>query len=161
MADRVSASIEIGGEITANLFPALVDITANHGLALEWDAAPFDGNGLTPGAPLALFAHEVPGGQFDDLERFCVAHALPFVRWCDGYPGAWNAERVVFTGDGEPVSYAAMEDFVVLGRQTAEALGSYDAIMANFDAADFGVPPLIIIGNDPGPTDARAEHLPD
>lgn len=67
----------------------------------------------------------------------------------------------MFTGDGEPVSYAAMEDFVVIGRRTAEALGSYDAILANFDAADFNVPPLIIVGNDPGPKDAGTEHLLD
>lgn len=80
MADRVSASIEIGGEIAADRFADLVDIAANHQLALEWDGPAFDGNDLMPGASLALFAHEVTGGQFDDLENFCVAHALPFVR---------------------------------------------------------------------------------
>ena len=161
MADRVSASIEIGGEIAADLFADLVGVAANYGLALEWGGPPFDGNDLMPGAPLALFAQEVTGGQFDDLEKLCVAHALTFVRWCDGYPGAWNAERVVFTGDGKPVSYAAMEDFVVLGRRTAEALGSYDAIIANFDAADFDVPPLIIVGNVAAPKGSGASHLPD
>jgi hypothetical protein len=145
MADRVSASIEIGGRISAEHFDALVDIAAGYALALKWGDEPFDGNGLTRGASLELFAYEVAGGQFDELEDFCVEHGLAFARWCDGYSGAWNAERVVFTGTGEPVAYAAMEDFVVIGRQTAEALGSYDAIIANFDAADFKIPPLVIV----------------
>lgn len=32
----------------------------------------------------------------------------------------------------------------MIGRHTAEALGSYEAIIANFDAADFAIPPLRI-----------------
>jgi hypothetical protein len=144
MADRVSASIEIGGQIAAEHYAELVEIAAGYALALQWGDEPFDGHRIALAASLELFAYEVPGGQFDELEAFCTAHGLAFVRWCDGYPGAWNAERVVFTGRGEPVSYAAIEDFVVIGRQTVESLGSYDAIIANFDAADFVVPPFVV-----------------
>jgi hypothetical protein len=155
MADRVSASIEIGGRIGTEHYIELVQIAAGYALALQWGDEPFDGTGLTPGASLELFAYEVAGGQFDDLESFCVENGLAFARWCDGYPGAWNAERVVFTGAGEPVSYAAVEDFVVIGRQTAEALGSYDAIIANFEAADFKIPPLVIVPGADAPAPMR------
>jgi len=35
----------------------------------------------------------------------------------------------------------------MIGRETAEQLGSIAAIRAHFDAADFAVPPLIIGGS--------------
>ena len=36
---------------------------------------------------------------------------------------------------------------IIVGRETAEQLGSIAAIRAHFDAADFAVPPLIIGGS--------------
>lgn len=51
----------------------------------------------------------------------------------------------MFTGSGEPQCYAADEDdYVLIGRCTATRLGSFAAIVAHFDAADFAVPPLVI-----------------
>jgi hypothetical protein len=150
MADRVSASITIGGTLPADALGAFVKIIQRDGLAIEWDGEPFDKSELPDGEPLHLMAHEVAWGRFNELEAFCIANRLPFARWSGAYAGQWGAERVVFTGTGEPESYAADEDdYVLMGRCTAERLGSYAAILAHFDAADFTVPPLVIGGASP------------
>ncbi|WIW89608.1 hypothetical protein K3M67_06520 [Sphingobium sp. V4] len=152
MANRVSASIQVGGTLSAVAYEELADIILAERLSIEWDGEAFDPSHRPLGKPLALCAHEVVGGQFDELEERCVALNLPFVRLCDGYPGEWSPERVVFTGEGEPTSYPADEaGSVVIGREAAEKLGSFEAIIAWFDAADFRVPPLIVDGD---PVDA-------
>lgn len=148
MADRVSASIVIGGSLDATDFDELANLIAGEGLAIEWDGEPFEPNHRIAGEPLRLFAHEVTGGRFDDLEDWCLAHNLPFVRWCGGYSGQWGPERVVARGDGNALSYAVTEDDdVVVSRSTVVALGSLEAVLAHFDAAEFAVPPLVVIGD--------------
>src|SRR5436305_76363 len=79
MADRVSASIIVGGTLNAAEFDELVDIIASERLAIEWDGEPFEAHHHVAGEPLSLFAHEVAGGSFDDLESWCLSHRLPFV----------------------------------------------------------------------------------
>lgn len=146
MADRVSASITIGGDMTAATYAALAAIIADDGLSIEWDGATFEPHERVDGEPLRLMAHEVPWGRFEALEAFCVEQRIPFARWSGAYPGQWDPERVVFTGAGESRSFGASEDDeVMIGRHTAQALGSYEAIIANFDAADFAIPPLCLI----------------
>jgi len=145
MADRVSASIIVGGTVDADEFNELADVIASEGLAMEWDGEPFEPHHHIAGEPLRLFAHEVAGGSFDDLESWCLSHQLPFVRWCGGYSGQWGPERVVATGDGSSRSFAVTEDDeVVISRSTVEALGSMEAVAAHFDAAEFAVPPLVV-----------------
>lgn len=145
MADRVSASITIGGELPAALLLDLVRIVGVEGLSTDWDGSDFSASDLPSNEPLRLMAHEVAWGRFEGLEAFCIENGLPFTRWSGAYPGQWGAERTVFTGSGEPQCYAADEDdYVLIGRCTAERLGSYAAIIAHFDAADFAVPPLVI-----------------
>ena len=145
MADRVSASIAIGGSLRAALLPDFAATIQREGLSTEWDGEPFALDDIQEDAPLSLMAHEVAWGRFEPLEAFCIANGLPFARWSGGYPGQWGAERLVFTGSGEPISYAADEDdYILMGRCTAERLGSYAAILAHFDAADFVIPPLVI-----------------
>lgn len=147
MANRVSASIELGGMLSANNYAELVETIADEGLSIEWDGEPFEPHHRTEGQSLSLYAHDVAWGRFDALETWCVTMCIPFVRWSGAYSGQWGAERVVFTGDGDPQSYAADEDdYVVIGRGTVDKLGSFDAIIAYFDAADFKVPPLVIEG---------------
>ena len=155
MADRVSASIVIGGELASDDFITLCRLIVEEDLAIEWDGEPFAPGHRTDGEPLRLFAHEVTGGQFETLESWCIAHALPFVRWCGGYTGAWLPERLVFNGTGDPQSFAANEnDNVVADRETVNALGGGRALHAWFDAADFVVPPLIIMADSDAETDA-------
>jgi hypothetical protein len=148
MADRVSASIELGGSLTAPQYSELAEIIADEGLSIEWDGESFDPAHHTIGEPLQLYAHEVPWGRFEALEEWCVENKLPFARWSGAYGGEWGAERVVFIGDGVPQSYAAdEEDRVVICRATIEELGSFAAILAHFDAADVRIPPLAIEGD--------------
>lgn len=145
MIESVSASIVVGGTITASAYAELADIIAAERLSIEWDGEPFEPPHRTVGEPLRLYAHEVPMGRFEDLEAWCVENRLSFARWCGGYGSQWGPQRVVFTGDGEPKSYAAdEEDCVVISRETVEKLGSMDAIIAHFDAADVEIPPLVV-----------------
>lgn len=145
MADRVSASITIGGILPAALLPDLLAAIECEGLSTEWDGAPFAADQLPTDGPLALMAHEVAWGRFEELEAFCVENCLPFARWAGACPGAWGAERTVFAGADEPRCFAADEDdYVLIGRCTAERLGSYAAIIAYFDAADIAIPLLVI-----------------
>ena len=152
MADRVSASIVIGGRLSRAAYEELASIIADELLSIEWDGEPFLPEHRIVGQPLSLFAHEVAWGRFDALENWCVANAIAFARWSGAFPGQWGAERMVFTGEGDPKPYACDEDnYVVIGRGTAERLGSMEAIMTHFDAADFIVPPLIVDGDEPAP----------
>lgn len=147
MADRVSASITLGGTLSPARYGELSELIAAEGLATEWDGESFEPDHRTRGEPLQLFAHEVPWGRFDRLETWCVGQGVPFARWAGGYPGEWTAERVVFTGAGEPRSYTADEDDrILIDRGTVTQLGSVEAILAHLDAADAVVPPLIVEG---------------
>lgn len=148
MADRVSASITLGGTLTVVQYAELTEIIAEEGLSVEWDGERFAPQHRTAGASLSLYAHEVPGDRFEKLESWCVDKRLSFARWSGAYPGQWGAERVVFTGEGEPISYATDEDDdVVIGRGTAERLSSIEAILAYFDAADVSIPALVVEGD--------------
>lgn len=145
MADRVSASIALGGVLSAAQLAELAQIIADEGLSTEWDGEAFHPSQLTPGEPLQLYAHEVAWGMFAELEAWCRKHYVPYVRWSGGFGSEWGAERVVFDGLGDPRSYDADEsDRVFVDRATVERLGSVEAILAHFDAADFTLPPLVV-----------------
>ena len=147
MADRVSATITIGGTLPADQLLDLVAIINGEGLSTDWDGEEFTVPQLCPGKSLTLMAHEVAWGRFEDLEAFCTSERLPFVRWSGAYAGQWGAERVVFTGSGEPMSFVAdEEDSILIDRGTIDRLGTIEAVRAHFDAADFIVPPLRIDG---------------
>ncbi|SLJ91311.1 hypothetical protein [Novosphingobium mathurense] len=146
MADRVSVSITIGGRLPASLLDELSLVIESERVGIDWEGTAFDPATLPVDEPLRLMAHEVAWGRFEDLEAFCVENGLAFARWSGGYPGQWGAERCVFTGSGEPTCYAADEDDdVVIGRSTAERLGSYAAIIAHFEVADFTIPPFVVV----------------
>lgn len=145
MADRVSATITIGGILPAALLLDLAAIINGEGLSIDWDGEDFTTSQLVPGSSLTLMAHEVAWGRFEDLEGFCALERLPFVRWSGAYSGQWGAERVVFSGAGPPASYVAdEEDRILVDRETIDRLGTIEAVQAHFAAADFPVPPLTI-----------------
>ena len=157
MADRVPASIQIGGEISAAVFAELLHIIAFEGLSPEWGGEVFDADSRVVGQPLALFDESCAWGKIDNLEAFCVEHGLPFVRWSGSYPGEWSPERLVYRGSGTVDSYMIDEsDRVLLDRRLLVELGSIEAAMAYFDAVEFAVPPLVVEG-DPPPVPAAAE----
>lgn len=145
MADRVSASITIGGTLPAAELPDFLAAVDAEALSTEWDGAPFTADQLPENGSLMLMAHEVAWGEFEELEAFCIEHRLPFARWWGACADLWSAGRVVFTGSGESRSFIADEDDrVLIDRGTIEQLGSIDAVLAHFDAADFAIPPLLI-----------------
>ena len=156
MADRVPASIQIGGNISAAVFAELLHIIAFEGLSPEWGGEPFDICQRTVGEPLALFDESCAWGKIDNLEAFCVEQGLPFVRWSGSYPGEWSPERLVFRGTGTVDSYMIDEsDRVLLDRRLLNDLGSIEAAMVYFDAAEFAMPPLVVEG-DPPPVSAES-----
>jgi len=145
MADRVSASIEIGGSLSSADYSILTDLISGEGLSTEWDGEPFQTEHHMIGEPLSLYAHEVAWGHFSELEGYCIRKALPFTRWCDGYSTEWGPQRVVFTGQGAPRTYDAdTNNRVVIDRATVEKLRTVDAIQAWFNDADFAIPAFVV-----------------
>ena len=90
MADRVSASITLGGTISPFAYTELADIIAAEGLSTEWDGEPFETDHRTEGEPLRLFAHEVglrnlrPGAS----STACRSRAGPALMAANGVPSA-------------------------------------------------------------------------
>ncbi|MEI4507370.1 hypothetical protein WBQ88_17000 [Sphingopyxis sp. CCNWLW253] len=162
MADRVPASILIGGEISSAVFAELIRIIAFEGLSPEWGGEPFDVASRVVGEPLALFDESCAWGKIDNLEAFCVAHGLPFVRWSGSYPGEWSPERLIFRGTGTVDSYMIDEsDRVLIDRRVLSDLGSIEAALAYFEAAEFEVPPLVVEGDPPlAPTTMESAAAP-
>ncbi len=150
MADRVSASIVIGGLLSASEYAELAALISDESLSTEWDGEAFAPEHCVAGRPLSLYAHEVAWGRFGELESWCVERLVPFARWSGGYSGQWGPERVVHQGDGTLTSYATTEDdIVVIPQEVLETLGSFEATLAHFAAADFTVPPLVVEGDLP------------
>lgn len=142
-----STAITIGGPISHAVFNDMVQLIVRARLHVDWDGPLFEPSLLDIGVPLFLHAYDVAGGHFPELEEYCVDHDIAFARWSGASFGAFAAERVVFTGTGEPRSFTADEDNrILLLRDTAQLLGSYDAVLAYFDDADFIIPPLVIAG---------------
>lgn len=159
MANRVPASILIGGDISTAVFAELLHIIAFEGLSPEWGGEPFDAESRVVGEPLALFDESCAWGKIDNLEAFCVEHGLAFVRWSGSYPGEWSPERLIFRGNGAVDSYFVDEsDRVLIDRRLLSDLGSVEAALAYFDAAEYQVPPLVVEG-DPQPA-PRTEKSP-
>lgn len=148
MADRVAASITIGGSVTGADFITLCRLIAAEDLTVGEDGDPFSPAECTDGEPLQLFDHQAIGGQFEALEAWCIQHGLPFVRWCAGYPGGWEPERVVFTGTGAIEPYPANEKGdAIATRDTLDLHENLSTLRAWFAAAHFEIPPLAILAD--------------
>ncbi|WP_030540242.1 hypothetical protein [Sphingobium sp. DC-2] len=158
MVDRVSASIEVGGMIGVADYSQLLALIAAEDLSVEWDGEAFAPEHRQEGQSLRLYAHEVAWGRFDALEAKCIELGLAFVRWSGGCSGQWGSERVIFTGKGETACYPVDEsDTVMISRPALKQLGSIEAILAWFDAADFDIPPLVLAGDDGADDDTAAD----
>ena len=169
MADRVSATITIGGISLPSLVDALVETINAEGLSLEWDGGAITPADLAIGKPMTLYANEVAWGAFNMLEDFCRKHGLAYRRWYGSYSGSWGSGRSVYRGANtttcrdvdtsscRPVvtEYATSDDDeVMIDAEAAQRLGSYEAILAYFAEADFEVPPLTIVDPTPSPRTA-------
>lgn len=156
MAERVSASITIGGRVTADEFAELTHLIGAEGVTIEWDGDDFEPSQRVTDQPLRLCAHEVAWGRFEELEAWCVLKGVPFARWSGGYPSQWGSHRAVFTGTGVPKSYLVdEEDYTLIGRDMVKKLGTFEAVIAYFNDADMPIPPLIVEGDTDGITLTR------
>ena len=145
MADRVSASITIGGNLTADLWSQLVAHIAAEDLSVEWDGEAFAPDALIEGEPLRLYAHEVPWGMFDQLEQFCCDNRIPHRRWSGAYPGSFGAQRIVYDGTTGPLNYDVDDDdHLVVHARAIEQLGSMRAIRRYLKAAEIDMPALVL-----------------
>lgn len=75
-ADRVSASITIGGKLPTMMIEQLFDAINEEGLSLEYDGGPVTADEYASGEHLQLYVNEVAWGSFDTLEAFCRQHGL-------------------------------------------------------------------------------------
>lgn len=80
MADRVSATITIGGNVTKNEYDQLTILIANEGLSLDWDSEPFVPDQRVEGKPLQLCAYDVPWGIASGNRRTLADSFLDKVR---------------------------------------------------------------------------------
>ncbi|MBR2171354.1 hypothetical protein [Sphingopyxis sp.] len=158
MADRVSISFKLGGQLTPEAWLALAAVIASEGLSIEWDGPAFEPAHRTVGEPLELFANEVAWGKVEPLETFCQDHGLPYRFWAGGFFAEWSAERIVFRGEGTPDSFIVDEsDRVLIDRHEIVRRGSVEGVLAYFDEAEFTVPPLAVEGDAELPAEAAGQ----
>lgn len=99
MADRVNASITIGGLV--HDLEALVDAIEHEDLGPDWHLH-FDSRQeiydhlAGPTQPVFLARHEVAGGSFDVLQAECEAQQLTYLLEYDGYGGSWGPGVQIF-----------------------------------------------------------------
>ena len=147
MADRVSASIAIGGTVSPAQFAELAAHIADYDLRIEWGGEPFDPKRLPQNDALRLFADEVPWGMFDDLEQYCCDEGLAYQRWSGSCPGSLGAERIVHDGKTGPLNFTVDEDdMLMLHAQTIEQLCSMRAIRRYIAQAEIMLPPFAVLG---------------
>ena len=147
MADRVSVSIAIGGDLPANLVDEFIETVESERLSTDWNGPAFDISQVPPDDALRLYAYEVASGELDQMESFCIEHGLAFSRWSGACIGAFGAEIITYDGQGPTRRFDANEDErAIIDVQEAAQLGSYEAILAHFAAAEIAIPPLTIVG---------------
>jgi hypothetical protein len=146
MADRAPATIAIGGKVNADQFAELTRMIVAHGLSTEWDDPAFTAEHRVAGQALALYAHEVAWGVFEDLEQYCCDNIIPYTLWSGGCAGSFGPGRIVYDGKSGPLSYAATDDGeIVLHASTIEQLATIRHIRAYLKPAEYVVPPLIVL----------------
>lgn len=149
MADRVSATIRIGGTLAHALVPELIAAIERECVSTDWDGTGFSHEDLERDEPLILMAHEVAWGMFQELEPFCRGHGLAYVRLAGGCSGSFGPERVVFDGvNPERTFVVTDDDEVLISLADIRTLGTIEAIEAHFAAAEFTVPPLLLVDPD-------------
>ena len=98
MDDRVSASLKVGGMLTSSALPEFIELLQEEDVGPYWDQS-FQTEAdlmayLEDGASgVTFYAHEVRGGEFEDLQAFCVRQGLTYVLTYDGFGGGWAPGR--------------------------------------------------------------------
>lgn len=154
MADRVDATITIGGPVPADRLEDLLDAIEAERLRRDWEE-PFQDRGdllahLQDGAEgVTFYGREVAGGEFDELQTFCQKVGLTYVLTYDGYGGEWGPARRIRrpgdVGDGLTCSLSADGGYACLTDDDIRFLGLADveAILEHLRLFnDPHVPPL-------------------
>jgi hypothetical protein len=112
MAERVAAQIWIGGRLSAEDADELCGVIDTEGVSLDWGDGPFcpstSQDLLQARAQhddsrvLRLCDDQASWGEFDELESFLQAHAIPYTRHGDG-GGDYNGEIVEYRPGTDPV----------------------------------------------------------
>lgn len=143
MTDRSPAQITIGGQIPLASLPALISmIELDHALTSDKEE-PVDEGHFLIGNVLELSIAQAVGGSAQNIEHFCMNHGISFARESDGCPGSYDAQRLLFAGQGHPRYYTLSDaGEAMLSPALFRALGSYDAIDAWFQAAEWTPEPI-------------------
>lgn len=132
-------------------YPLLVQAIANDAAALDWEGTPFDPTILPMDSPLMLMDHEVANGCFVEIEDICRRLGLHYVRWSGGSAGSFPSVRVIYRGHGEPHKFLTTDDDEqIFSIESIRALGSIEAIEADYDRARKNPPPLVLVDCEPG-----------
>ena len=156
MADRVSASIKLGGDLPITLLPDLVRLIEDEDLGPHWDG-PFTSEAeirtylAAAAAGLTLYANEVTSGEFEALQAFCVDHRLTYVLTYDGSGGLWAPGRRIRRpddrGDGLTCTLDDSLGFACISADQIRALElrSLEDILAHLERFDLSeTPPFTI-----------------
>ena len=156
MADRVDATITIGGPVPADRLEDLLDaIEADH-LGSDWEerfASRDDLRAfLQDGAEgVTLYGREVASGEFVELQAFCLEVGLTHVLTYDGYGGQWGPARRIWRpgdpGDGLTCSLNADGGFACVTSDDIRhlELADMEAVLQHLELFnDPHVPPLEI-----------------
>jgi len=113
MADRVDATILIGGTVPADRIEDLLDVIQAERLGSDWEER-FGCRGAlrrwldAAEGPVLLYGREVAAGEFEELQALCVEIGLTYVLTYDGYGAEWAPARRIWrpgdAGDGETCS---------------------------------------------------------
>lgn len=148
MADTCAASIRVGGPLPHGLFPAFLTAVEADRARLDYGGDWFSEEQLPDNEPLKLFSREAIGGSFENLEAFCVAHRLPFIRWCEARTGDWDAERVAYSGEGEPLHFLATDgEEVAMTAAEIERFKTIDALREFLKSATPELPPFQVVAS--------------
>lgn len=156
MADRVDATITIGGQVPADRLEELLGVIESEGLGRDWEER-FQSRDellayLQDGAEgVTFYGREASGGEFDELAAYCVEAGLTYVLTYDGYGCEWGpARRIRRPGDaGDGVTCSLNADggtpCVTADDIRFAGLADVEAILEHLRLfADPHVPPLEI-----------------
>lgn len=146
MPNRASATIRIGGVIPLSFVPTLLRAIACDDRAADCDGGEVSANDIVSGVVLEIYGDQVVGGKFENVEALCRQHGLAYVRKSDACRYAFEAERVVYTGEGSPRVFEVNDaEYVVLTKHDLNGLGSIEAANAWFESSEFTPPVLTIM----------------
>lgn len=145
MADTCAANIRIGGQLWQHLYAAFLTAVEADRARLDYGGEWFSEERLPDNEPLQLFGREAIGGSFENVEAFCVVHRLPFIRWCEARAGDWDAERVAYSGEGEPLHFLATDgEEVAITASDIERFETIETLRAFLKSASPILPPFRI-----------------